>query len=92
MQELSVLKEDKVSQLTIGTDALVNKYSGMQSDAKKLSVQSKEMLSSQQNLHSMLSTFQTWRDELRKSLHNASDFSGDKYALMTKLDWLNVSL
>ncbi|VDN97631.1 unnamed protein product [Rodentolepis nana] len=88
LQELVALKEDKVSQITTETNVLMDKYSGMQSHAKELSEQSKEMLSSQHNLNSMFSAFQTWRDELKRSLQNASDFSGDRYALMARLDWL----
>nr|CDS27008.2 nesprin 1 [Hymenolepis microstoma] len=89
LQELDVLKVDKISQIATETNVLMEKYSGMRSDGKKLLEQSEEMLSSQQNLHSMFNAFQTWRDELSRSLQNASDFSGDRYALMVRLDWLN---
>ncbi|KAM7539973.1 hypothetical protein Aperf_G00000041104 [Anoplocephala perfoliata] len=85
---LSVLKVDRISHVTTETDHLIKRYSGIQYATKKMFEQSKETLSSHQNLLSMFSALQIWQNELKQSLLIVSDFSGDRYTLMARMDWL----
>ncbi|KAH9285528.1 Nesprin-1 [Echinococcus granulosus] len=88
LQELTILGIEGISQATSDTDELMEGYSDLRTRVSQLSEQSKEMLSLHQNLMAILSAVQTWHDELRRSILSSSGFFGDRYALVTRLDWL----
>lgn len=66
-------------------------YSTMLSKTKQILVESKKILSLHQSLMEITGAFGTWLNELKQSVLSSSDFSGDRYALMARLEWLNVS-
>lgn len=45
---------------------------------------------SHQNLVKTSTAFKTWQDEVEQTLLNASNFTGDRYTLLARSDWMNV--
>ncbi|KAL5965768.1 hypothetical protein TSMEX_006503, partial [Taenia solium] len=90
LQELTVLNIEGLSQATSDTGELMKGYLDLQSRVSQLSEESKEILTLHQKLMGILNADQTWHDELKQSLLNSSNFFGDRYALVARLDWLKA--
>ncbi|VDM15794.1 unnamed protein product [Hydatigera taeniaeformis] len=88
LQELTALNIEGISQATSETDELMGGYCDLKTRVCQLSEKSKEILSHHQKLMEALSADQRWLDEIKRALLNSSDFSGDRYALVTRMDWL----